>query len=190
MSVSKHFSMSHGKSATSSISQFLARNPQVFPSLGMSTILPFIFLRFNYDALRGWAKSTLTSIPPTLQLKPWQNYAPSEHNAQILSPWLGLARGEQSTSHPGELGGGRTLPELSPSRFSTHHTTGGALPSLRLGQCGRFPLGQLPTSTGGGGEAQRGHPRQAGGEKGAQGRMQANRPAAQLHLFQRSNPDE
>lgn len=82
------------------------------------------------------------------------------------------------------------MPELSPSRFSTRHTTGGALPSLQLGQCGCFPLGQLPTSV----ETERnealgGHPSQGEGEEGGQGSMLANRLAAKLRLFPRSYPD-
>lgn len=70
------------------------------------------------------------------------------------------------------------LRQNSASQFSTRHTSGGALPSLQLGQCGRFPLGRLPTSAKRGGEEGRrwspcGHPSRGRGEEGGQGWMQA-----------------
>lgn len=56
-----------------------------------------------------------------------ENYAPSEHNAQISFLWLvSLAGVGVSTLNPNELGGGRTSPKVSPSQFSWNHATGGA----------------------------------------------------------------
>lgn len=115
--------------------------------------------------------SPLTTIPLTLQLRPCPDGAPSEHNGQIAFPRLSLAGGESPHHNRGKLGGGRTSPELSPSQFATRHTTGGALPSLQLGQCGRFPMGQLPARAGGGdgGWSARGAPRPGRGWGGRPG---------------------
>lgn len=94
MSVSKHFSMSHGKSATSSISQFLARNPQVFPSLGMSTILPFIFffkIQLWCTKRLGQVHTNINSSDPAAEtladLRPLGTQCPDPLSLARFSSW-------------------------------------------------------------------------------------------------------
>lgn len=147
----KTFRKSHGKSATSSTGLFLQQGIHRFSFFKDINHLAFFFSL--YESIMMYERlnlSPLTTIPLTLQLRPCPDGAPSEHNGQIAFPRLSLAGGESPHHNRGKLGGGRTSPELSPSQFATRHTTGGALPSLQLGQCGRFPMGQLPARAGGG----------------------------------------
>lgn len=174
---------SHGKSAN-----LIGLVPERKPQVSLLEDYPSCCLCV-YDALRCSNRLNLPALSNASYSAAENPSKPAPpRNTLPTAPSPGSAsRCGAATSIPGWTGRWQDSPELRHPPPRAHRWRRSASP--RLGRCGRFPRGHLPSSAGGGeerGEAW-GHPGQEGMRRG-QGCTQARGLTAKLRLCPGSNP--